>query len=217
MRVYHFVPARYGLEDLQRRRLKIATIDELNDPFEFLAIDLTNAKLRRAFAAVKQQLAETSDMLCFSRHWNNPVQWSHYADKHMGLCLGFDIPDEHLTPVQYSGRRLAADAQRLRWEDMDEATALKFLSTKFAHWRYEAEVRAFLSLEDREPKSGLYFADFSDRLALTEVIVGARSEISRSDLKGALGDLARNVRCVKARLAFKTFNVVRQRKQKLWC
>ncbi len=217
MRVYHFVPAQHGLESLNRRRLKIATINELNDPFELLAISLEDPELRRAFSVVKQQLATTRGMLCFSRRWNNPVQWSHYAAKHTGLCLGFDIPDEHLTPVHYSGQRLAVEAERLLHpRDMDEATALKFLSTKFAHWRYEAEMRAFLSLEDPDPETGLYFANFSDQLALREVIVGANSVVSQSQLAGALGDLAQNVRRVKARLAFKTFNVVRQRNSELW-
>jgi hypothetical protein len=145
------------------------------------------------------------------------MQWSHYAAKHTGLCLGFDIPDEHLAPVRYSGQRLAVEAERLLHpRDMDEATALKFLGTKFAHWRYEAEMRAFLSLEDRDPETGLYFAEFSDRLALQEVIVGANSAVSRSEPAPALGDVAPNVSTLKARLAFKTFNVVRQRKSELW-
>jgi hypothetical protein len=217
MRVYHFISAEHGLDSLRRQRLKIATISELNDPFELLAITLENPELRRAFAVVKHQLAATRGMLCFSRRWNSPVQWSHYAAKHTGLCLGFDIPDEHLTPVHYAGRRLAIEAERLlQPRGLDEDTALKFLSTKFSHWRYEAEVRAFLSLEDRDPDTGLYFAEFSDRLVLKEAIVGAEGSISRFALSTALGDIAPDVRMLKARLAFKTFNVVSQRKAGLW-
>jgi hypothetical protein len=217
MRVYHFVPAGYGLENIRRRRLKIATINELNDPFELLAINLANPELRRALAVVKQQLAATSGMLCFSRRWNNPVQWSHYADKHTGLCLGFDVPDKHLTRVVYSGRRLAVQAERLLHpRDMDQAMALKFLTSKFAHWRYEAEIRAFLSLDEPDPETGFYFADFSDLLALKEVIVGANAIVTRVEVADALGALVTDVRAIKARLAFQTFNVVRQRKSELW-
>ena len=36
LRVYHFVGPEYGLDDIRRRRLKIATIADLNDPFELL-------------------------------------------------------------------------------------------------------------------------------------------------------------------------------------
>ena len=35
MLVYHFINKEYGIEDLRKRRLKIATLNELNDPFEF--------------------------------------------------------------------------------------------------------------------------------------------------------------------------------------
>jgi hypothetical protein len=38
MRVYHFTKAVHGLEAIRRRRLKIARISELNDPFEFLQV-----------------------------------------------------------------------------------------------------------------------------------------------------------------------------------
>lgn len=217
MRVYHFVNAVYGLDNLRRRRLKIATLNELNDPFELMAINLSNFELRHAFAQLKKQLMEKHGLLCFSRRWSNPVQWSHYAAKHTGLCLGFDVPDEHLAPVSYSGRRLVVEVERLlRPRDIDEATAFKFLFTKFSHWRYEAEMRCFLTLEDRDTKSGLYFADFSDRLKLVQVIVGAVSSVSQSDLNAALGPLAPEVEAFKARLAFNTFNVVRQRKAELW-
>jgi hypothetical protein len=34
MRVYYFVPANYGLENIIKQRVKIARLNELNDPFE---------------------------------------------------------------------------------------------------------------------------------------------------------------------------------------
>ena len=59
-------------------------------------------------------------------------------------------------------------------------------------------------------------SDFSDRLAIKQVIVGAVSSISRADIDEALGSLATEVETSKARLAFSSFNVVRQRKASLW-
>jgi hypothetical protein len=156
-------------------------------------------------------------MLCFSKSWRNPVQWSHYAEKHTGLCFGFDVPDEHLAPVNYSGRRLAVEAQTLlNPSEIDETPANKFLFTKFTHWRYENEVRCFVSLDDRDKESGLYFAEFSERLALKQVIVGAESNVSREVLNKVLSDLAGQVEVMKARLAFTSFSVVRQKNDSLW-
>jgi hypothetical protein len=92
----------------------------------------------------------------------------------------------------------------------DESTILKFISTKYAHWRYEQEVRAFSELEVPDPSTGLYFAGFSDNLRLTEIIVGAESPVSRLDLEAALSPLDSNVTFRKARLAFKSFRVTTQ-------
>jgi hypothetical protein len=47
MRVFHFVPAKHGLSDIRHRRLKIATLRELNDPFEFLGVDLRDQRSAR--------------------------------------------------------------------------------------------------------------------------------------------------------------------------
>ncbi|MGA7181403.1 MAG: DUF2971 domain-containing protein [Thiobacillaceae bacterium] len=217
MRVFHFVNAEFGLEDLRRRRLKVATLHELNDPFELFGVNLADESLRRAFAAMKNQLASKRGLLCFSRDWHNPVQWSHYAAKHTGMCLGFDIPEEHLGAVRYSRKRLVVETESFSHpRQLDVETAERFLFTKYSHWRYENEVRSFVALEDKDPKKGLYFVNFSDELRLTTIIIGAQSNISRAELQETLGDLSDKVEKFKARLAFRSFRVVRQRNAKLW-
>ena len=217
MKVFHFLPEQFGLEDIRRRRLKIATLNELNDPFELFGVSLADEALRRAFRAMKDELASNRGLLCFSRNWHNPVQWSHYAAKHTGLCLGFEIPGEHLGEVAYSRKRLVVKTESFRDpRQLDIETAKRFLFTKYSHWRYEDEVRCFVTLEDRDPETNLYFAEFSDRLRLRTVIVGAESSVDRRTLQVALGDLAPSVDSFKARLAFRTFRVVRQRNAKLW-
>jgi len=217
MKVFHFVNEEYGLDDIRKRRLKVATLPELNDPFELFGVRLADKALRQAFRAMKSQLGRNRGLLCFSRDWHNPVQWSHYADKHTGLCLGFEIPDEHLASVSYSRRRLVVETESLRDpKQLDIETAKQFLFTKYSHWRYENEVRCFVTLEDRDPQTNLYFIDFSDKLRLATVIVGAESRVTREVLQLALGDLAPTVEALKARLAFKTFRVVRQRDPNHW-
>jgi len=63
---------------------------------------------------------------------------------------------------------------------------------------------------------GLYFFDFNDQVRLREVIVGAESDVYRAEVLSALGEAAEGIRIRKARLAFKTFEVVEQRRQYLW-
>jgi hypothetical protein len=223
MLVYHFVSSEHGIENLQKRRLKIAELHSLNDPFELFGIEMSNANVRRAFEQMKNELAKEYGLLCFSKIWTNPVMWGHYADRHKGLCLGFEIPEmttesENLIEkVSYTRKRLVANLEKLNTPDsltIDDAK--KFLYTKYSHWRYEKEIRAFAPLANKDPLTGFHFANFSDHLKLRSVIVGAESNLSRSKINIALGELAPDVETFKARLAFRTFKVVRQRNQKLW-
>lgn len=208
MRVFHFVNETFGLSDIAERRLKIARLHELNDPFEFLGVELSNPGFRRAMKQSKETLSSTNGLLCFSRRWSNPVLWSHYANKHQGICLGFDIPDAFLHPVSYVNSRFSAP------EKADETFVRKLLFTKFAHWSYEDEYRVYEDLDTQE--NGMYFADFSPEIALRQVIVGCESTISRAELSTALGTLAGEVEVFKARAAFRSFRIVRNKNAALW-
>jgi len=208
MRVYHFLNEQFGLKDLVERRLKISRITDLNDPFEFLGVDLSNRDLRRVLSETKSSLSKSNGLLCFSKTWTNPLLWGHYADKHKGICLGFDVPDRHLNKIDYVGERLPAP------EVIDEPFMKKLLLTKFEHWGYEKEYRAFVSLEDEIDSH--YYAVFSDKLSIKQVIVGDRSRITRDQISSALGDLAKGVEVFKARAAFQSFEVVPQKNAALW-
>ena len=188
----------YGLDDLRHRRLKVATIADLNDPFELIGPSTKDPALRAAFRRVKEQLSVNRGMLCFSRSWRNPVQWSHYADRHRGLCLGFDIVDKHLTPVQYIRKRLEPEAETLASRTPAALAAmLRILTSKYSHWRYENEERTFVTLDEVDKETGLYFVDFSDSMKLAEVIVGHSSALSYDEIVGALGDLAPDVKVLR--------------------
>jgi len=168
MTLYHFNSRRFGLENLQRRRLKVATIADLNDPFELLCVDLSDQDLRKKMRAWKLNLASRFGMMCFSTDWTNPVHWSHYADKHKGICLGFEIPadEDLLVPVTYDEMRSIEEARQLVDTRKGSAKMMKkFLSTKFHHWHYEKEHRLFVELEpkDKDPVTGFWFQDFTAR------------------------------------------------------
>jgi hypothetical protein len=215
MRLYYFVNRKYGLQNLRRKRLKISRINDLNDPFEFLGVASRDRDVRRRYAELKAGLANYMGMLCFSAGWHNPVQWSHYADLHRGLCLGFDVKaDVH--QVRYSDERLTPRLREMsRESDASQQHVLQILTTKFTHWAYEEEYRVFPQLNEHD-KRGLYFADFSPELEFKEVIVGHRSDVTCAEVEKVLGTAAKEVSVFKARLAFKTFKVVRQRRVDLW-
>lgn len=208
MKVYHFLNREYGLKDLRERRLKISRIMELNDPFEFLGADLSDPEFRKAMKATKKALSETRGILCFSANWTNPVQWTHYADCHRGICLGFDVPDHRLSKVYYVPERISVNGK------ITEDLMLKFLTTKFVHWAYEEEYRLFLALEEEE--NGHFYVDFSEDIRLRQVIIGAHSTVKRAEVNQVLGENMAGIEVFKARAAFRKFEIVRNRNEKLW-
>jgi hypothetical protein len=220
MRVYHFLNSKYGPEAITRRRLKLARISELNDPFEFLQVSSRNPRTRARYQYLKRALSEYMGLLCFSANWRNPVQWGHYAESHRGVCLGFEIsPAAGLVKVRYVKKRIAPKLRVMRKMGPSAVEhMLDLLATKFEHWRYEQEHRLFVQLADKDEESGLYFYDFgnSEHVKLREVIVGAQSQITVEQVATALGGLAPDVTAHKARLAFRTFEVVKRRDQDSW-
>ena len=208
MRVYHFLPACHALDDLKKRRLKIAQFQDLNDPFELFAADLSDAKYRPHFREWRSEMAQKFGMLCFSRNWQNPMLWSHYADRHKGMCFGFDVKDSLTQAVTYTAQRLSLQIP----DDLTESNMRLLLSTKYEDWKYEDEVRVFLQLNTHDSSNGLFFRDFGDDLALVEVIAGPLSTVRESEIKVELGRHRGAVRLKKARLAFKSFKVVEDKR-----
>ena len=147
----------------------------------------------------------------------HPVQWSHYADKHRGMCLCFELPDGFAQPVIYNEKRSIEEAQQLlRTGTTDQKLIQKFLTTKYSHWHYEQEVRAFITLEHLDPIKKMYFCNFSAELKIFEVIIGAESVVTRRQIIEALGPMASQVALRNARLAFKTYRVTTQHDETLW-
>ena len=104
---------------------------------------------------------------------------------------------------------------RFNWPSVvDESFMKHLLFTKFSHWSYEDEYRVYTNLEECE--DNLYYADFSDNFALKQVIVGAKSAVTRSQLSDALGTFSDGVEVFKAREAFKSFRVIRNKNGRLW-
>jgi Protein of unknown function (DUF2971) len=217
MIVYHYTSARNGLDNIDRRRLKIATIPDLNDPFELLCVDMSEQTFRDSMRAWKAELGKVTGMLCFSENWKNPVQWSHYAEKHRGLCLKFEIPATFIEKVTYDDKRSINEAKKLMKDRTTDPKAVtKMLTTKFAHWHYEDEWRSFLRLNKKDPVSGLYFFNWDANVKLTGVLIGAESEVRRDQVQAVLRELEPQVELQNMRLAFKTFEVCQQLDETLW-
>jgi hypothetical protein len=209
MRGYHFLSKDDAIDDLRNQRLKISRIADMNDPFELLAIQLSDKEVRQAFLKTRKDIDSKYGVICFSKSWSSPVLWSHYAEKHRGVCLGFDISDGSVINVEYNGKRLI---ENIRYDfskgRLNEKFMIRLLATKYKDWEYEDEVRVFAKLEYQDNRTGLYFKEFGEDIALREVILGARWEGDTEAIIGYAKNYPREVRVIQARLAFTSFRII---------
>lgn len=87
---------------------------------------------------------DQTGILCLSGAPDVPLMWSHYADSHAGVCLGFDPEASYFAlaqPVRYTRRRSVVDPTVQSEEQMLDAS----LYTKSLDWAYEEEWRIVLT------------------------------------------------------------------------
>lgn len=117
--------------------------------------ELTNTSVK--------QTKESFGVSCFSRKFDNLIMWAHYADKHRGVVLKFDIledTDFFMTPVPIQYKAEYPTFNYLRNRD---SIGKFLLETKSLDWAYEDEIRIM------KHGSGLYKIKKS---ALVEIIFG---------------------------------------------
>ena len=214
--VYNLTPQVYGLSNLALRRLKVARFSELNDPFELLAIDLVNPDLRAGIRAKNKLINDKQGLICFSRNWRSPLLWSHYADCHRGIALGFEVPEDLLTKVRYVG---GMEKLKLRNDSTSQSEIDAFLDrlrfTKFRAWEYEEEVRQFVDLGGLSREAQLYFLPFSSTLVLRQVILGVRCDLDIEAVRKLVARFPMKVHVTKARIAYSKFGVTEDERYRM--
>ncbi len=102
---------------------------------------------------IERELLKKNDkgVCCFSSVYDNPLLWSHYADQHHGMCIGYDLtrnPEPNFYKVIYGGNRIIKtslimqaiiDCDSEAKETIDQNIFLR----KAFPWRYEREWRLF--------------------------------------------------------------------------
>lgn len=213
-RIYYFCPPTHAVENLQKRHLKVSRFSQCNDAFELAAFDLRDHELRKRHRAWLGYADRKFGLICFCRNWRSPVLWGHYSQNHTGLCYGFDVSSENFVDVRYRKNRILT---KLNKDDFFEHVGpdqmVDLFATKFDHWSYEEETRLLVPFSEQVDKDNLIFHPFSDELSLKEVIVGPRSDITINSIEKALSGLS--VEVFQSRLAFKKFQVTRQRNKNL--
>jgi hypothetical protein len=98
-----------------------------------------------------QQDLDKRGITCFSKSYDNMLMWSHYADSHKGICIGFNLPK------LYTSIRLNSHPERfmisvkydrqfdsINYFSHPAQAVINWLRTKSEDWAYEKEVRLVL-------------------------------------------------------------------------
>jgi hypothetical protein len=216
MRLYQYLEAKWALDDIRRGRIKLSKIDDMNDPYELRSVRSDDKPTQLALEETAREIAEKFSVGCFSLSWNNILMWSHYGDKHKGICLGFDVPDEITRPVEYVPEPQVVGSlivEKRSDFSVEEGRKIidRSLGAKDAGWSYEEEIRMNGMREEVDEETGQYFVEFSERLKLKEVIAGARFPLGRKPIEDALKACQpiprRAIACVRAAQLFVTWIV----------
>lgn len=220
VRLYYMTSHEVAVEHiLPERRMKLSLFPDLNDPFELKPHVMADKLLRRVNLALERPYFGKKGILCFSDNWQSPVMWAHYADKHKGVCLGFDIGElngEPLAhPVSYAPERLPFQLdQEKDLMGIDERYVRALLYTKAQQWSYEREYRVVANLEVRDEKTGYYYVDFGAQFQLREVVLGARNDMPVGQMAKLVRKNGASVQVLKARPGFHQFEMVRNMRVK---
>ncbi|MBQ9266470.1 MAG: DUF2971 domain-containing protein [Bacilli bacterium] len=145
---------------------------------------------------------------CFSLDPYNFLMWSHYADKHKGVCLEYEIDDNDKVFKKVKYYKQIPDFDLYKYEELDLARAYNNASneifskiedvlykpfiSKGLCWKYEKEIRIIVSDDERmkslySDNKGNYFYKMPK---IKRIFVGCEaSESLINELKEVAGDI----------------------------
>ena len=152
---------------------------------------------------------------CFSEEYDNILMWSHYANMHKGVVIGFDVSilgsDLKLFRVQYSAQRPLLEISAYASKKEYEEAAIKLMKTKFCGWAYEHEWRCIQKLNNLTKSmdsqiSYLYLKQIK-RSAIKCVYLGAK--ISHED-EMKIRKLIQGTNCIKMIFSQNDYSIIPQ-------
>jgi len=144
-------------------------------------------KIKDMFDKALDQNKDLFGISCFSKTYQNVLMWSHYANKHSGVCLGFNImpvdPSKEFALLEVN---YVNEIKPLNYFKNQSTVFLYWIFTKSDIWSYEEEVRAV-----HMSRNGLINFDYN---CLKEIHFGLRtSDQEVKYLQNKIADLGYSV------------------------
>ena len=177
MRLFRYLDSAGALLTIEHKAFRVSRLHELNDPFEWRvgATDLIEGAEYLGDAAMEESLRDISStvgVICFSAVPDEPVLWSHYADRHRGMVLEVEVSDA--AQMTYTDERPHIQAAKVHDWAYLRAVVERLSRQKSRGWSYEQEYRQYVHLPSCDARGGHYYQKL-DQGVLKRVVVGWRS------------------------------------------
>ncbi len=211
MKIYHFLSEKWAFEALKKQRIKLSRFDNLNDPFELMAMSLEDEFERKIMIDSKDKINNRVRLLCCSKAWVSPLLWGNYADKHRGIALELEVPDYAISPITYEEDRPPFDLRTLK-ESNDVEALNKLFTTKYKQWSYEEEVRVLFTKDDFFSSGGMDFHKLGNEIKLVGLVLGPLNKAKLKDISSNIPK-GMEIEITTTRTAFRSFGVVHQKEK----
>lgn len=134
-KLYRYVPPTYfNIRNIETQTIHLSSNGNMNDIYEGLPSAVSQLPNRKL-----QELGDLAMMTCMAERNDNMLMWSHYADKHNGICIEYDLKRlkndpfkilDHLFPIVYSQRRMIK-------RDIDSLISSNYALKKAISEKYE--------------------------------------------------------------------------------
>jgi len=201
--IYKYIDFNGGISLIQNQSFKFSNPNNFNDPFDLYEelidfskqdTDFENGNLsRKEKRRIQNTPLQTKTkylktewkkqrinygISCFSKIYDNILMWSHYADKHDGICVGFLVDINKLQQDDFWAFAIdyKTDFTPLPYYNKDNQDRLKmltqYLSVKAEFWSYEKEIRLINFEYYLNQKSD--FINFSKYTEIKEIYLGLK-------------------------------------------
>lgn len=176
---------RYNIVDFFNRKLFFNDPKKFNDPFDCPIFRGNIYKKYNLFSKTIDKIRIT----CFSKRFNSTLMWSHYADSHKGVCIGFEIDSEFCKSNDVVFQEVDYQEKNPINKPIKDFRSLlnEVFFIKNKDWEYEKEVR-MVGFEMKDCKIGIP--------NITEVIFGLNTS---DEDKGLIRNIFSNEKKIKYR------------------
>ena len=135
------VPDKVDIKQFVEKHIKS---EEIKKEFVSKFIDANLGWFSKSFADVFDEGKKNIGITCFSKSPFKTLMWSHYAEKHSGVCIGFSFKNSAgdgliQMEVNYADKIVPMSFYKNQTESI-----YNWLFTKSKIWEYEEEVRRLL-------------------------------------------------------------------------